>query len=477
MSPAPVKPRDQSGYLSEDTIAALSSAIGGAIAIVRMSGRESRRILGELLVSPGGSGAMADGFHFGEAAKLQRVAIPGIDDAMVAWFENPRSYTGEDLAEFHLHGSAFIAGKLLARLFELGARQALPGEFSFRAVKNGKMSFVQAQGVADLISAANDPALGLALEKSGGGQNAFYEELGKELRELAALSELGIDFSDQDVDEVALPRLKAKVKGLTEKLVRLRETYRRGNWIQEGIGVALVGRPNAGKSSFFNALLGEDRSIVAETAGTTRDLVREKITLRSGGRSASFRLVDTAGLRRSEDRVESEGIRRTVQAAKQADLNVVLVDGTCDVTEELTQVSDLVSLDATQCVGILTKADLLSTEDRDRRLEIARRSPISQWFFTSAVTQEGIAEAASGLVDFCASWITRKAGEVILTRLDHLQATQATLDILINALEAREVELFAADLRHGLAAFSPVIGQTLPDDILGQIFSEFCIGK
>ena len=181
---------------------------------------------------------------------------------MFARFVAPQSFTGEDLVEFHLHGGAYLASRVLEVVLALGARQALPGEFSFRAVRNGKMTLSQATAVADLISAANDGAISLALEKLSGTQHRLISSLAQNLRTLSALGEIGIDFSDQDVDEVALPRLKERLAPIVSSLTLLQNSYGRGMRIQEGVSVAFVGLPNAGKSSFFNALLGEDRSIV-----------------------------------------------------------------------------------------------------------------------------------------------------------------------------------------------------------------------
>ena len=212
-------------------------------------------------------------------------------------FVKPDSYTGEDLVEYHIHGSPFIAQQVIERLLELGARQALPGEFSFRSVRNGKMTLFQAQAVSDLIAASNQGAVSLALEKMSGAQNRFLDELASGLRKTAALGEVGIDFADQDIDEVSLPRLRANLTPYVELLEKLQSSFSRGIRLQEGLRVAFIGSPNAGKSSFFNALLGEDRSIVSEMAGTTRDVVSEKLTLRAKNKTITLRLEDTAGLR------------------------------------------------------------------------------------------------------------------------------------------------------------------------------------
>src|SRR5690606_1562366 len=207
------------------------------------------------------------------------------------------------------------------------------GEFSFRAVRNGKMNLIEAQAVADLIAAKNGGATALALEKMEGSQSRLVTEMAEELRKLSTMGELGIDFADQDVEELSLPVLKKRAEGILEKLRALESSFERGRKIQEGVRAAFVGRPNAGKSSFFNALLGEERSIVSELAGTTRDVVRETLTLRGKRGSVTLRIEDTAGIRTAPpDRIEREGIDRSVRAALESDFVVSIVDA--GATEE-----------------------------------------------------------------------------------------------------------------------------------------------
>lgn len=341
------------------------------------------------------------------------------------------------------------------------------------------MAVSQAQAVADLIGASNDGAVALALEKMSGTQNRLLQEIAVQLRQLAMLGEIGIDFSDQDVDEVSLPNLRKKISGLTDRLQRLRGSYARGSRLQDGVSVAFIGLPNAGKSSFFNALLGEDRSIVSEIAGTTRDVVRERLTLRGREGSVSLRLEDTAGLRNAEDVIERMGIERSHKAARDADLLLLVVDAGSDeaALELLEQQWKQVGRPDAKSLGILTKCDLHAAptiEALQTRLKVFGKI---QWHETSAVTGEGISEAADRIIEFCSRWTRRDRGEVLLTHLDQVNAVSEAIDHLERALEAPEIDLFASDVKHALRALGPLIGETLPDDILGQIFSKFCIGK
>ena len=465
--------RDQSGYLTEETIAAIATPTGGAVAMIRISGKDAFSALNAL--------TKRDLADF-PPRELRRAALvqPGsgepLDDAMAVRFVAPHSYTGEDSVELHIHGSPYVAQSVLEALTTAGVRQALPGEFSFRAVRNGKMSITQAQAVADLIGSSNENARQLALEKLSGTQNALISALAADLRQLSMLGEVGIDFSDQDVEEVSLPALKRRAGKAIDGLRRLEASYDRGSRIQDGVGVAFVGLPNAGKSSFFNALLGEDRSIVSEIAGTTRDVVRERLTLRGANHSVTLRLEDTAGLRHATDTIEKMGIERTEKAARHADALLFLVDATAGVEKALEQWARIGAPRA-KALGVLTKCDLATPEQLSKVRVAIPAFGIPRWVETSAVTLSGIQEAVEAIVEHCARWVVRERGEVVLTRLDQLQAVQATLSHLERAVSAPEIDLFAADIRQGLHALAPLIGDTTADEILGQIFTSFCIGK
>jgi tRNA modification GTPase len=464
--------RDKSGYLSDATIAAIATAVGGAIAMVRISGPRAFSALQSLLAEAG------DLANTAEPRKLFRARLfsqeQELDDALFARFIAPESFTGENVVELHLHGGGFIASRVMETLSALGIRQALPGEFSFRAVRNGKMTLSQASAVADLIGATNPQAVSLALEKMSGTQNRLVTELAKSLRTLAVLGEVGIDFADQNVDEVSLPQLKKRILSVTESLSRLHSSYDRGFRIQDGIGVAFVGLPNAGKSSFFNALLGEDRSIVSEIPGTTRDVIRERITLKGSRYTITLRLEDTAGLRSAENEIEKIGIERTRKSARDADLILLLLDPTAPIEPALEQWREL-GAPSEKTLGILTKRDLVQNPSKSEPALSA--FGVTTWAETSSITGEGITQAIEKITSHCGHFVERQKGEVLLTRLDQVRAIEEAVDHLFRAQKATEIDLFASDIRQALYALGPLIGETVPDDILGQIFSEFCIGK
>ena len=467
------------GYFRTDTIAALASSVGGAISIIRISGPKAISVLMNL--------SRLDPKAQPERGKLQRTALflesgKPLDDAMSVCFYAPHSFSGEDLVELHLHGGAYIAQRVLETLSSMGICQALPGEFSFRAVRNGKMNVYQAQAIHDLITAQNDTAIHIAIEKLSGLHNQKLFTLAQDIRQLASLGELGIDFSDQDVEEVSLPSLKKRASAILEVLGQLEKSFDRGTKIQEGIRVVFLGLPNAGKSTLFNALLGEDRSIVSEQAGTTRDVVREKLTLRGKTSTVTLRLEDTAGLRTTDHTIEKMGIDRTHAAARNADLIFFLVDPTAPfeaVESEWTKLKDLTQRDLSPItLGMVTKSDLVTTEKVNECLaKLQSRFGISRLLVTSAQSGTGIEEAIESIVSLCEKQTLFQAGEILLTRLDHLNAVRKASADLKQALEATEVDLFAADIRQALHSISPLIGLTSTDDLLEKIFSDFCIGK
>jgi tRNA modification GTPase len=472
MSQALGRVSDAAGYLSSKTIAALCSPTGGALCVLRISGSEAFSIAEKITQLK-----LANSERKVVRTWIRDETGKKIDDAVLVPFVGPRSFTGEDVVEFFLHGSPIIAQKTLDLIFSHGARMALPGEFSFRGVKNGKFSLSQAEAVKELIAAENDFALDLALEKLSGSQHQLIENIRTELMQVVTMSEAGIDFSDQDIDEVSLPRLKIRVKKISELLRSLQGSFDRGKRFLDGIPVSVFGLPNAGKSSFFNALLGEERSIVSEIAGTTRDVVREKINLKGDQGYVTFKLSDTAGLRKSADQIEEIGIDRSLKAARESDLVLIVIDGTNPHLEEIQKFLSQIQLENKVLLGVLTKSDLVASEKKSKILAAVASLPVKHWEWISSKTLDGIHEVATSMANVAEEFLARKPGEVLLTRFEHVQAVNGSLECLSRAESAQDTVLFATDLRHGMAELAPLIGETLPDDVLGKIFSDFCIGK
>jgi len=462
-------------YFSEDTIAAPATTFGGAIGIIRMSGPKSFEVLSQLTHSKLGKTIEPKKFY---RALLYSHQGNQLDDAMVVSFMKPKSYTGEDLIEFHIHGSSFIAHSLLEALRYYHVRPALAGEFSFRAVRNNKMTLYQAQSVMDLISSSNEHALELALEKFSGQQNDALNQLGANLRRLLSLAEVGIDFSDQNLPDISLTSLQSTTNLILQELQAIEQTFHQGQCIQEGVKVSILGLPNAGKSTFFNALLNEERSIISEIAGTTRDVVSEKVTLSSRGQTITFRLEDTAGFRNTTHSIEKIGIEKSQKSAEQADLILFLVDPNDSMEKAIEEWKMLhFSSFTKKTIGLLTKMDQVSQDQEKIAKNYLRQLNILEWVPISAQTQQGILEVISKMIFFSEKWTHRKPGEIILTRPIQLHAVKKAMEALKRAQEAFAIELFASDIRQATDALSPLIGSTEIDDILNQIFSEFCIGK
>jgi tRNA modification GTPase len=468
---------DSAGYLSNKTIAALCTPTGGAITVLRLSGSNAIKIAEKL------SSFKID---LNAERRAKRVWLSDqnkkIDDAVMVPYFGPRSFTGEDVVEFFLHGSPIIAQKVLDLIFAEGARLALPGEFSFRAVKNGKMQLSQAEAIKELIAAENDFALDLALEKLSGSQHELIEKIRTDLMQLATLSEVGIDFSDQDIDEVSLPRLRGRLGQIISMLENLGGSFDRGKRFTDGIPVSLFGLPNAGKSSFFNALLGEDRSIVSDIAGTTRDVVREKLNLKGLKGYVTYKLSDTAGLRglkvvQDADKIEQIGIQKTIQTASSSDLVLIVVDGLSPNLEEVE--SFLQSIQGKKTIGIITKKDLVddASQEEIKLFLLSKLSEVKSWTWISSTTLEGVSDVAKEMAIIAEDILIRKPGEVVITQVEHLQAIERSLKCLKEANDCADLVLFATTVRHGMGELGALIGETLPDDVLGKIFSDFCIGK
>jgi len=357
----------------------------------------------------------------------------------------------------------------------------MPGEFSFRAVRNNKMSLEKAGAIFDLINAKNSIAAELAFDKIDGAQHKVFDELKNNLHEVVTLSELGIDFSDQDLDEVSLKTLKKKNLIIINKLKYLKNTFSKGKLLQEGVPVALVGLANVGKSTFFNSLLGQERSIVSNVAGTTRDVVSEVVTLEKSKKgkttSISLRLEDTAGLREAKNKIEKLGINLTKKSAERAELILFLVDATNPDLKKVKHEWKRIGEPTSKTIGILTKSKLSSIKKNRSIINQLKKIGIQKWIETSVLENAGVDKAIYETIAFSEKRLRRKENEIFLTQEIQLEAIEKTLVCLERANTTKQNDLFATDLRQGLHFFGPLIGETLTEDILKKIFSNYCIGK
>lgn len=463
----------------DDVISAISTPIGvGGIGVVRLSGKDAVQVADKIFR---GSVRLSDvtthTAHFGHIANLEGNVI---DEVVALAFKAPHSYTGENVVEISCHGGILVTRKILQATLDAGARLAEPGEFTKRAFLNGRMDLSQAEAVADLIHSKTDAAHRSSLAQLEGTLSKKINRMRDELVNLCSLIEVELDFAEEDLEFVSREDFIVKTENTMREIQALIESFEIGKVYREGVKVVIAGKPNAGKSSILNALLQEDRVIVSEIPGTTRDTIEENLTI--GG--VLFRLVDTAGLRDTVDRIEREGVRRAERQLSNADIILLVVDS----SEELSEVDSalmgrmLGDIERTQgkvhCVVAMNKIDLVQTDVAVPQILSERGYKSVK---VSATTGTGLNNLRNALVE-----TTLKGGDgsersVVVTNVRHRNALERAWQSLSFALKsAREQQtgdFIAADLRAALDALGEIVGVVTTDDILNNIFSKFCIGK
>jgi tRNA modification GTPase len=464
---------------SIDTIAAISTPPGrGGIGIVRLSGPLAASIAVQLvsLRQPleHGRARLADVLDSGsiEADPPEgiRPEKTRIDEALVTFFAGPNSYTAEDLVEIAAHGSPVVLELLLRRALDHGARLAEPGEFTQRAFLAGRIDLTQAEAVRDLIEAQTLTQARLAASQMGGALSRRVAPVKQSLVELIALLEAGIDFAEDDIDVAPQAEIAERINGITPPLAALEASFARGRIVHDGLILAIVGRPNAGKSSLFNRLVERDRAIVTAAPGTTRDTVTERISLDG----IPLELVDTAGLRESLEEAELLGIRRSREALADAALVLVVLDATQPLNEEETRLLEAVQ--GRPALIAINKSDLNKTASSPDGIPEIIGTPALP---TSALTGEGIPELRERILALATGGAASEPG--MLTSIRHHQAVTTALSAMADAAQANlnsiPHEMILLDLYRALWALDSLTGQTTSDDILNLIFSTFCIGK
>lgn len=453
----------------DDTIVALATPPGiGALGIIRLSGKEAINIVAGLFFSKDITKARSHTLHVGFLKRNDIV----LDEVVVSVFRNPRSYTGEDVVEISCHGSPYIHQHVIEACILEGARLAKPGEFTQRAFLNGKLDLTQAEAVADLIASNTKSSHNTALYNIRGGFSLILKELRENLLKFSALIELELDFAQEDVEFADRSKLHALVSDAEQTIKKLLSSFRLGNVIKNGVQVAIVGKPNAGKSTLLNTLLNENRAIVSEIAGTTRDTIEEVIHI--GG--ILFRLVDTAGIREhSSGSIERMGIEKSLEKMRQSDLIIYLFDVNDTSSEDLNITAAKLRGDGSTFLLIGNKADLINPVTLNKNF-----AGIADVIFISAKDYQNIEALTDKLVDLVlqGSVLTEDS---IITNARHYHALlemKQSLSDIKNSLDKNiPGDLLALDIRRCLQYLGEITGEITTEDQLDYIFSKFCIGK
>lgn len=449
-----------------NTIAAISTPHGtGGIAVVRLSGPDARAIASRHVSLPPQAGAVRfTPFRIGDTL---------LDEVVVTLFLAPHSYTGQDTVEFSCHGSLYIQQALLQTLLNSGARLAEPGEFTRQAFLSGRLNLSQAEAVADLIDSTNAASHRLAVSQLRGGYAKELEQLRQQLVDLTALLELELDFSDEDVEFADRSQLISLVSQTSTRVKALRDSFHMGNALKRGIPVAIIGRPNAGKSSLLNALLRDNRAIVSDIPGTTRDTIEETFVIKG----IPFRIIDTAGLRHSDDPIETLGIQRTIDTVVQSDIILYVHDATQpygQALDDLQELQDIQPFEGKHLFIVNNKIDKCVkpihelSHSQINTLEISAKEGYGLDTLTETLANTAHTELAH-------------APDVMLTNVRHYEALghveQALLHVAEGLATGLPADLVVIDLRHALHHLGTITGQVTTDEVLGTIFSRFCIGK
>ncbi|WP_028123415.1 tRNA uridine-5-carboxymethylaminomethyl(34) synthesis GTPase MnmE [Epilithonimonas tenax] len=461
--------------MNQDTICALATANGiGAIGIIRVSGVQSFEIVNKIFEGKNLEKADSHTVHYGFIKDEEEV----IDEVMLSVFMAPRTFTTENSVEISFHGSPYIAKKILEVLIKNGARMAKAGEFTMRAFMNGRIDLSQAESIADLIASDNEASRKVALNQLKGGISQEISILRGDLLNFTSLIELELDFAEEDVEFADRTALNQLLNRIEDKLKSLIDSFQYGNAIKNGTAVAIIGKPNAGKSTLLNALLKEERAIVSSIAGTTRDTIEEILHIKGN----AFRLIDTAGLRETLDEIEAIGVKKAKEKVDSADILVYLADAaTVDFSEDIAVLKSLLR-DGLKLIICATKIDEVLPTTYDLVESVFRNEISSDFDFIkiSAVENQNIQDLKNELSSYV-EHLKSEENNVIITNQRHFEALKKSLDSVEKVEDAVSskitTELLAYELRNALEYLGEISGEFSNDEVLGNIFSKFCIGK
>lgn len=473
-----------------DTITAVATGVGGAISLIRVSGPESIAICDSVFQAASGNKLTdAKGYTIHYGMIIRNDGDP-IDDVLVSVFKAPHSYTGEDMVEISCHGSRYIQQQIVNLLLDKGARSAEAGEFTIRAFLAGKMDLSQAEAVADIIASTDQATHALAINQMRGGYSSAFEHLRERLLNMASLIELELDFGEEEVEFADRTQLLSLAGEIKSKITSLLDSFKHGNAFKEGIAIAIIGEPNVGKSTLLNTFLKDDRAMVSDIAGTTRDVIEESIVIKG----VRFRFIDTAGIRETDDVLEKMGIERTFTSISKANIVLLMVEPGTDAKETATKITKALSnitLIPTQTLCILlNKSDkygLGATEEYPAAIDCKQIAGYLQSEY-AGVTILPISAKNNLNIDLVIDFLydTSDAeslyrGDVIVSNSRHYEALSraaaSIAQVEAGILNGIPSDLIAQDIRETLYYLGMITGEITTDEILGNIFSKFCIGK
>ncbi|MCK9613132.1 MAG: tRNA uridine-5-carboxymethylaminomethyl(34) synthesis GTPase MnmE [Bacteroidales bacterium] len=461
-------------FKPDDTICAISTPAGtGAIALIRISGKDTYPVIKKIF-RPYKKNALKCitpySLVYGSIIFKKEL----IDHVLLSFFKTPHSYTGEDMAEINCHGSSYIQKRIMEVLLSSGLRHAGAGEFTLRAFFNKKLDLSQAEAIADLIAANSKNAHDLALNQMRGGFSDKISTLRKQLLDFSSLIELELDFGEEDVEFASRKELLKLVANIKHEVTHLKESFAQGNVLKHGIPVAIIGKPNVGKSTLLNALLNEEKALVSEIPGTTRDAIEDTMTVKG----TTFRFIDTAGLRLSDDEVEQMGVERTYQKIEQAQIVLYVVDISETTFDEIKNDLD----DFLQHIQNPAKKFVIVANKIDKLVKTPKK--FSQFVeletvFVSAKRKQNI----SLIIDSLLKSVGEKqhTDQAVVSNIRHYEALSKTLDVVTNIEKALKdnlpSDMLTSDIRTALHYLGEITGEITTEDILGNIFEKFCIGK
>lgn len=456
------------------TIAAISTAVGEAgIGIVRISGKQSLEIANRIF-----KGNKVEELNDSHSKRLvyghiiDREKDKVIDEVLISFMKGPYTYTREDMVEIYCHGGIISVKKVLDLILKNGARLAEPGEFTKRAFLNGRLDLSQAEAVIDLIRAKTDKSFEASLNQLEGSISAKIKEIRDIIFEMIAHVEVSIDFSDEDIEEVTYEELEESAIKVKEKIERLLETADRGRILRDGLNTVILGKPNVGKSSLLNAILRENRAIVTDVPGTTRDIIEEYVNIDG----IPLRIIDTAGIRRTEDIVEQIGVNRAKESVEKADLVIAVFDASRELTEEDYQIIDIMK--EKKSIVLLNKVDLPNKFTKSHLETLIGDKVIIE---TSIASGIGVDLLEKSIKDMFYSGEVEIHSDAVITNVRHKNQLEKALESIQSALnDIRNnvpIDCIAVDLKNCWDNLGEISGETIAEDILDKIFSEFCIGK